>query len=283
MTSEEQTKPVLETNGGHQNGDTNASPSLKRRRTEEIAHDSPIRADVQHHITVPQAIPREITPDPQEPHNRAKDIHLYNDKDDAYEWIRLPKERTYDLFRVARQKPEKRNQAALPLTATRHDDGKDVIMWAKMDTGADANLINRSTLHELLGSSFESALQPNTMSQPKDFESMGNMHFETTHHVKLNFRAGVSQREFSHVRFDVVHDDWADPNGDGIPNVLLGVKFVTDHSMMMMDVEYYHDADPDLEVIAQKAEDENPRQARILITKFPQRPGIQRPGGPVKR
>ena len=254
-------------------------PNLKRRRTIEDVDDFSVHTP-QHHArisAIKSTTPREMTPDPFEPTNPRKAITFYDDHDDeAFEWIRIPKIREYDLFRVARHAPEDRNKAAMPLVAVR-DDGQHVTMWAKMDTGADANLINQSTLAALLGLEYRRNLAPNTMNEAKEYVSMGNNKVATFHHVKLSFTAGLSSRKFENVRFEVVADDWENPNGDGIPNVVLGLGFIEDHNMMMIDLEYHCDADPKLPVIAQRAEDEAPGSARILITKHPQTKGFVRP------
>ena len=129
MTSDQQATSVVETNGLRENSDTDSNTALKRRRTEDDVNGSIIHVESRQCDCLVSGAPRHITPDPQDPDNRGKDIHLHyhDDDEDGYEWVRLPKKRNYDLFRVARQEPEKRNQAALPLTATRHDN-KPVIM-----------------------------------------------------------------------------------------------------------------------------------------------------------
>lgn len=268
--------PTVETNG-FDTKSQRENATLKRRRTIEDVDGSDSFNGHHARISVPKSSPRASTPDPHHPQNREMDIHVYDDKsNDDYEWIRLPKHREYDLFRVARYKPEDRNKAALPLIATRHADGQEVTMWAKMDTGADLNLMNRSTLEALLGDDTDRLVQSNTFGEAKEFETMGHGSFETMKHVKLDFTAGSSKRSFRNVRFEIVPDEWEDSNGDGVPNVILSYQFLRENSMMMMDFEYHCDADPALPVIAQRAEDENPspRQARILVTKYPQRPGM---------
>lgn len=229
------------------------------------------------HETLTPRISRCPTPLP------AQDIEFFDDEcHEEFEWVRLPKKRNFDLFKVARWAPEERNSAELPLTARRHHDGQDVVLWAKMDTAADANAINRSTLEALLGDSAKKSLRTITLDGDRTFAQIGNNHFDATHYVVLDFWAGVSKRKFEAVKFILVDDDWQDPNGDGIPNVLLGWPFLREQSMVMMDFEYHHYPDSAFPVIAERAENEKANQAMILVNMYPQTRGVPRPR-PVKK
>ena len=249
---------------------------------------NPSKSPALHETLTPQVDSRYSTPDSLLHHNgvRDQDIEFFKDEcHDNYEWIRVPKKRDFDLFKVARREPEDRDSAELPLVARRLHDGKDVTMWAKMDTGADANAINRSTLEALLGDSMEKFQRSITLDESKDFTLLGDNHFKATHYVVLDLYAGRSKTKFEKVRFVVIPDDWQDPNGDGIPNVILGYPFLREKSMVMIDVEYHHDADSELEVIADKAENEKAGASCILITKFSQTKGMVPPstGRPIRR
>jgi len=198
------------------------------------------------------------------------------DSNDDYEFIRIPKKRDYDLFRVARRAPESRDKAELPLTATK-PDGTRVTMWAKLDTGADVNTINQSTLVALFGQ--ESASQRMRTMTEAEFNMIGDTHACATHSVDLDFIAGRSKKAFSKVNFVVITDDAVKSKADGVPDVLLGFPFLQEQSMLMIDVEYVHEAEEGLPVIAGKPEDEFEGAAGILpFVKVKSVPGVRRPG-----
>ncbi|TKA82586.1 hypothetical protein B0A55_01188 [Friedmanniomyces simplex] len=202
--------------------------------------------------------------------------YFEDDCHDDYEFIRIPKKRDYDIFRVPRRQPSDRDKAELPLTVTQ-PDGTRVTMWAKLDTGADVNTINLSTLETLLG--HEMAHQRMRSMTEEQFSMIGDTHFDAAHSVDLDFVAGVSKKSFSKVNFIIIPDNAAKSNRDGVPNVLLGFPFLQQESMLMIDVEYCHDAEVGLPVISEKAENECEGAAGILpIVKLKPVRGITRPG-----
>lgn len=207
--------------------------------------------------------------------SEASRLDWYDDEyHDDFEWIKLPKQRDFDVFRVPHHTPEKRNTANVPLIAKRYD-GTDVVLWAKMDTGADANIINASTLVALLGHKAKILLRPLTI-QNEEFHILGDNRIEVTQYVNLSFQAGRSKRQFDKVRFEVLADQPEKSAKDGVPNVILGLKTLQEHSMIMVDLDYHVEAEPGLEVVAERAEHEAATIRTIgPIKKYPQTPGVQ--------
>ncbi|KAF7194632.1 hypothetical protein HII31_04138 [Pseudocercospora fuligena] len=235
------------------------------------------REDAVEHLT-----PRSRTPQPKAMNRTDSmlvELEYYNDDcHDAYEWVRLPKQRNWDVLAVKRDASSERNTANTPLTATRHD-GKTVIMWAKMDTGADANTINESTLSALLGPLVEDLRQPLNEEEIGKFNLIGDNDFKPTHFVELSFHAGKSNKSFHDIRFVVVPDDAAKASQDGVPNLILGLPTLRKYSMVMMDLDYHMEPEAGLEVIAGKAEEEHAGFQTIgPIIMRPPRPGVKRPG-----
>lgn len=189
----------------------------------------------------------------------------------------MPKVRDYDLLKVPRKNPCERDTADLPLVLRPIADDKEVTMWAKMDTGAACNVINRSTVNEIFGEETEKRLRTITIAERGEFSLVGNNNFQATQYTVLSFRAGRSDRQFDTVRFIVIQDDCFDSKGDGAPNVILGWPFLKESSMMMIDVEYRQEADPKLEVIAERADKEKTDANGILITTYAQTRGVVRP------
>ncbi|KAF1983080.1 hypothetical protein K402DRAFT_339258 [Aulographum hederae CBS 113979] len=224
--------------------------------------------------------PRSLTPNSgarlHTPHQL--DITFYDDSSDPeYEYIRIPKQRDFDLLPVTKDSsPKDRDTANLPLIGTRVSDGASVTMWAKLDTGAGANVINRTTVAALLGDSARSVMRPPTFAE-LEFGLLGHQNLKPSFCVQLDFQAGRGRRRFEKIRFYVIEDDWEDSEGDGVPNVVLGYDFLKEHHMVMIDFEYHHDADPALEVIAPKAEDEKPGSRSLGPILYPNAPGIKRP------
>lgn len=222
---------------------------IKRKIADD--HD---RADSPSFATLtPVTGSRSTTPNPTP---SEQDLDLYSDGHSDYDWVRLPKTREYDLFKLPRrQSPAARDSAELPLVVRRESDGKDVTMWAKMDTGADCNAINLSTIAAIFGAkNTDKHLRTLTLADQGDFGLVGNNKFRATHYTVVSFHAGRANRFFDHVRFIVIPDSWQNPNGDGVPNVILGWPFLKEKSMVMIDLDYHLDADPELEVVAERAE-----------------------------
>lgn len=196
-----------------------------------------------------------------------------DDCHEEYEFIRVLKKRNYDIFRVPRRQPSDRDTAELPLTATK-SDGTRVTLWAKLDTGADVNTVNQSTLEALLG--HDVARKRMRSMTEEQFNMIGDTHMTASHSIDLDFVAGASKKSFSKVNFIVIPDDTAKSSTDGVPNVLLGLPFLQQESMLMIDIEYCNAAEEGLPVIADKASNECDEPAGILPVKLVRRPGIIR-------
>ena len=251
--------------------------STKKRKL-SISADSPSAS--LHEVLTPVSGSRSSTPRPGGVPEHSQDLEIFDDGHSDYEWIRLPKARTYDLFKVARQAPSERDSAELPLVVRRETDGNEVVAWAKMDTGADCNVINRSTVRAFFGPATEKHLRTLTLAEKGDFSLVGNNSFHATHYTTLTFQAGQRRKTFDAVRFIVIPDDWEDSNGDGVPNVILGYPFLKANSMMMIDLDYHLDAEAGLEVVAERAEREKEGSRAILINMYAQTKGAPRPKKP---
>lgn len=144
-----------------------------------------------------------LTPRARSPHDAERlrtfgfEVEWYDDEcHEEYEWIRLPKKRDWDIFSFLKHTPEQRNTSNTPLIARNHD-GKEVVMWAKMDTGADVNTINESTLSALFGHTASNYKKPLSNSPEWNgfthLSLIGDQHFEPEHYIELTFRAGAGR------------------------------------------------------------------------------------------
>lgn len=259
-----------------ENSHGSPTKSRKRARVDSEPESVPDAVQALRERLTPRVVSRSTTPDVS---SAEHDLQFYDDEShEEYEWIRLPKKRHYDLFRVVKSEPQDRDihKAQLPLTATRHD-GAQVTLWAKMDTGADPNMINHSVLHALLGDGLQKHLRHMT---EEEYNLIGANTFGAKQAVKLSFFAGHSKKRFENIHFIVINDagDVERANHDGVPNVLLGWEFLQEHSMLQIDVEYCNPADPALPVLADKAENEHGGHGGPLpVVKVPKTAGVPRP------
>ncbi|TKA34278.1 hypothetical protein B0A50_00258 [Salinomyces thailandicus] len=252
---------------------------LKRLKASE-KHSKPLTTTITttapasvHDSLNPRLASRSTTP--------ASALAYYDDaQDPTHEYVRLPKRRNYDLFKVPRADPIERNAANVALTSLRYN-GERVALYAKMDTGSDINLINRSTLEQLYGPTTRTRLR---RMPREDFALLGENFFSATHSVDLTFTAGRANKEFNDMNFVVVQDDPELSAQDGLPNVVLGWPTLKEHSMVMIDFDLHAPVDAKLPLLAAEAEEENAgtEQRSILTTKYPPRPAPMPPKG-VKR
>ncbi|KAH9825922.1 hypothetical protein Tdes44962_MAKER03845 [Teratosphaeria destructans] len=216
-----------------------------------------LNQDTESRMSTPQQellTPRALTPDLlTHPESR---IEYFDDSNHPeYEWIRLPKQRGYNLYRVNHDAGSAAFEMWMPLTAVDHE-GRRVTMWAKMDSGSDPNLIELSTLERLLGANCKQRLRAMTQSERDQYNLISGAQFIAKHSVDLDFEAGFARKRFERVNFIVVEQSARLADHDGVPNVLLGSPFLQDHSMLHKGLEYCHAAASDQDVIAPKAEEE---------------------------
>ncbi|KAF2090986.1 hypothetical protein K490DRAFT_62316 [Saccharata proteae CBS 121410] len=190
-----------------------------------------------------------------------------------------PADSNYAPGWILKGEPSERDPTDIPLVALKLPDSKPVTLWAKLDTGADFNLIARATV-EKLGRGF--LLRPVTFGEHKIYEMGGNK-WDMTHRILMSFQAGIKNREFENVEFWVPEQtEGLDSDNDKLPDVLLGWPLLREKSMVMVDLDYHNDPNPEYEVLAKRAweegdQEEKPRK-RILITKnSPARPSPYAP------
>jgi hypothetical protein len=207
----------------------NGAVGVKKRKVDQL--DTPATNSPRASLT-----PRSATPTVEGRYLAERGITFHDDEvDDCFEYIRIPKKRDFEIITVAHSEPGKRTTSNLPLIVTRHLDNAQVTMWAKLDTGADVNVINRSTIKKLFGDKEKTVIHPLTRDD-KDFVMLGHASLHPTHYVLLNFQAGRSKNKFEKEKFFVVDDDWGNPDDDGVPNVVLGWSFLLKNHVVMIDV-----------------------------------------------
>ncbi|KAL9092838.1 MAG: hypothetical protein Q9165_004256 [Trypethelium subeluteriae] len=167
----------------------------------------------------------------------------------------------YEVFSVPKGDPESRDTTEIPIIATRLPDEDPVTLWATMDTGANFNIIARKTVERL-----------GRLSELKDCQDeaheMGSNTYPITHTITLDLLAGRTNRPLAAVQFYVLMEGEIDSDVDGNPDVLLGWPLLRKEHMMMVDVEFAIEANPEYEVIAKKVKDEGPllEKKRVYMT-----------------
>ncbi|KAF2237834.1 hypothetical protein EV356DRAFT_529751 [Viridothelium virens] len=167
----------------------------------------------------------------------------------------------YEVFSVPRGDPKSRDTTEIPIIATRLPDENPVTLWATMDTGANFNIIARKTVERL-----------GRLSELKDYQDeaqeMGSNTYPITHTIILDLLAGRTNRSLAAVQFFVLMEGEIDSDVDGNPDVLLGWPLLRKEHMVMVDVEFAIEANPEYEVIAKKVKDEGPllERKRVYMT-----------------
>lgn len=160
-----------------------------------------------------------------------------------------------------------RDPTVLPLIASK-SSGEKVTIWAKMDTGANKNLISLALIRKL-----------GRASDIRDhgcvcMHEMDGKTFQITQAITLDFEAGYLQNRFSSDFFIIGHENInlldrpstldmqkpiqnTCPSAEAqaltstvvVPDILLGEPFLRMSHALMTDVEFQNPADPRYEVL----------------------------------
>jgi hypothetical protein len=171
----------------------------------------------------------------------------------------------YETCKILKGDPSKRDPTELPIVMT-NAAGERKVLWAKMDTGADFNLLAETTILRLGRSSeIQAADEENVVE-------MGGNKITLDRKITLSFRAGRNNRECVDVEFLIPRQE-SDTDTDGVSDCVLGWKELNKHHMVTIDIEFTNDAEPGLEILAKSAREEcpgGPRKGIFLVTKCPQ-------------
>jgi hypothetical protein len=184
-----------------------------------------------------------------------EDEHENADSDSDYETLKVLKN------------PSDRDPTELPIITTTAT-GERKLLWAKMDTGADVNIIAEKIISRL-GRSNQIVTSKEDQFQMLE---IGGNNITVDRKITLTFRAGKKNKECRDVEFCIPRQD-NDTDTDGVADVLLGWKELRRFHMVMIDPDFCNDAEEGLEVLAKRAQEEcpeRPTKAICLGTKFPQ-------------
>jgi hypothetical protein len=176
----------------------------------------------------------------------------------------------YESVKILKGHPSLRDPIELPIIAKHAGSGERKVLWAKMDTGADVNVIAAKVVERL-------GLQSKIITASSvHLREIGGNHVQIDRKVTLSFWAGRKNTYCQDVEF-LIPVETEDTDTDGLPDVLLGFPELMKRHMIMIDPEFCNDAEEGLDVIAKRAceeiEGEPGKAICILVprgTKVPQ-------------
>lgn len=171
----------------------------------------------------------------------------------------------YESFKILKGHPSLRDPSELPIVAEHAESGERKILWAKMDTGADVNVIAAKVVEKL-------GLQSKITASKLDLQEIGGNDVEINRKITLSFWAGRKNVYCKDVDF-LIPVEARDTDTDGLPDVVLGLPELRKRHMIMIDPDFANDPEEGLEVIAKRACDETDGElpkAIFLGKKYPQ-------------
>ena len=151
----------------------------------------------------------------------------------------------------------------MPLIANKVD-GTRVTLWAKMDTGADRNLISPALVSRL-GRDGEVETRDGGLIHEIDGKT-----FEIRHFIRLEFLAGLSNQSFAETFYVIDAKAETSPAGSAdsrnasnenakqdilqLPDILLGGPFLKHSHALVIDPDFENPVNPEYEVLAEPPE-----------------------------
>jgi len=165
----------------------------------------------------------------------------------------------YEYYQVRKSDPSERDPLWFPVITRYPKKNSWANLWVKMDTGADINLVSMGTIVDL---GQVDQIKPWSPVDGKDIEEIGGNKFAICGSVTLSFVAGFQKRPFTAEFLIPTDREGIDTNTDGLPNVLVGWRFLLQNHLLMVDFDYHNDEDEQYETLALHAWDE--REKAVL-------------------
>lgn len=187
-----------------------------------------------------------------------KQKHLY-----APDYSGSDSDSDYETIKVLKGHPRYRDPTELPIIAETAQ-GVPKILWARMDTGADVNIIAEKVVERL---GYTSRIEALDVSEGR-VEEVGGNHVQIDRKITLSFKAGRHNRLCRDVEF-WIPEQKVDSDSDGVADVLLGWKELLKHHMVMIDYEFCNEPEEGLEVLAKPPSEECPGRLSKSICHLP--------------
>ena len=172
----------------------------------------------------------------------------------------------YETIKVRKGHPSLRDPSELPIIAEHGYSDQRKVLWAKMDTGADVNVIAAKVVERL-------GLSSKITTSHVGLAEIGGNGVELDRKVTISFWAGRKNHFCENVDFLIPKEEKNDTDHDGIPDVVLGLPELQNHHMITIDPDFANEPEEGLEVLARRAVDEINGElppAIFLGTKYPQ-------------
>jgi len=157
--------------------------------------------DVSTHSIAPSTPPTEYTMHNTSPNQHELDLDV-----------------DYELHAIRKGEAHTRDPTELPLIIE-NSTGSRKILWAKMDTGAEANITTEKLVSKL---GLTHLMKPISAEASESFVEIGGKSITIDRKITLSFRAGRKNILCKDVDFWVPRQE-GDTDVDGIPDVLLGL------------------------------------------------------------
>jgi hypothetical protein len=204
-------------------------------------------------VTTPSTAPTEYSSvSPSSKKQKQEAVHADSDSE-------------YETVKILKGHPSLRDSSELPIIAQHAYSGERKILWAKMDTGADVNVIAAKVVERL-------GLSSKIIDSHIDLSEIGGNDVEIDRKITINFWAGRKNHHCQNVEF-FIPKETQDTDTDGLPDVLLGLAELRKHHMITIDPDFANEPEEGLEVVAKRASDEVNGEAPPAIflgKKYPQ-------------
>ena len=181
-----------------------------------------------------------------------KEIHSDTDSD-------------YETIKVRKGHPSLRDPSELPII-TKAKNGSRKVLWAKMDTGADVNIMAAKVVERL-------GLTHRIEKCDTALREIGGNGVNIDRQIVLNFWAGRKNTYCRKVEF-CIPSQVQDTDSDGVADVLIGLPELRKYHMVMVDPDFCNDPEEGLEILAKRAReevsDDDEVKGVFLGTKYPQ-------------
>lgn len=174
----------------------------------------------------------------------------------------------YESVMILKGHPSRRDPSELPIITEHADSGERKILWAKMDTGADVNVITAKVVGRL-------GLQSKITSSNFELQEIGGNDVQINRKVVLSFWAGRKNVYCQDVEF-LIPVESKDTDIDGLPDVVLGLPELRKRHMIMIDPDFCNDPEEGLEVIAKRACEEVQGESPKVILLGKKYPPVKR-------
>jgi len=178
----------------------------------------------------------------------------------------LDSDSEHEMVKIRKGDAHLRDPTELPIIATA-SSGERKTLWAKMDTGADLNIITDKLIARL---GLTNDIEPVNTGDGYEIREIGGNEIAIDRKITLSFTAGRKNIICKDVEFWIPRQEGVDTDNDGVTDVLLGLPELLKHHMVTVDPDFCNEPEEGLEVLSKRAREEADKPMICLGTKYPQ-------------